>query len=135
MKKLKKLERFKEKVLSRYDVYNNVFLTLPFESVNDTGKLLPIFSNYCLDGYKKKYSPLEIVDGFFEKYCKNFTQNDRNTILFRFIQYIERQVVLFDAIEDASFKEIHNLDGLGSLRNLKDICEKSNKLPELIQNL
>ena len=66
MKKLKKLERFKEKVLSSYDVYNNIFLTLPFESINDTGKLLPIFSNYCLEGYNKKYSPQEIVDGFFE---------------------------------------------------------------------
>ena len=135
MKKLKKLERFKEKVLSSYDVYNNIFLTLPFESINDTGKLLPIFSNYCLEGYNKKYSPQEIVDGFFEKYCKNLTYDDRNTILFRFIQYIERQVVLFDAIEDASFKDVHNLEGLGSLRNLKEICEKSNKLSELINNL
>ena len=135
MKKLTKLERFKDKVLSRYDVYNNVFLTLPFESINDTGKLLPIFSDFCKDGYDKKHSPLKIVSSFFDKHCKKLNEEERNTILFRFIQYIERQVVLFDAIEDASFKDIHNMDGIGTLRNLKEISEKSNLSKELIKNL
>ena len=135
MKKLTKLERFEDKVLSRYDVYNNVFLTLPFESINDTGKLLPIFSDFCKDGYDKKHSPLEIVSSFFDKHCKKLNEEERNTILFRFIQYIERQVVLFDAIEDASFKDIHNMDGIGTLRNLKEISEKSNRSKELIKIL
>ena len=71
MRKLTKLERFKDKVLSRYDVYNNVFLTLPFESINDTGRLLPLFSKYCVDGFNKDLSPLMIVDGFFNEYCNN----------------------------------------------------------------
>jgi phosphoenolpyruvate carboxylase len=43
--------------------------------------------------------------------------------------------VLFDAIEDASFKDIHNLDGIGTLRNLKENSEKSNTLSQLISNL
>ena len=51
MRKQTKLERYKKKVLSRYDLYNNVFLTLPFESINDTGRLLPLFSNYCKEGF------------------------------------------------------------------------------------
>ena len=134
MKKFTKLERFKDKVLSRYDIYNNIFLTLPFKSINDTGKLLPIFSDFCLNGYSQNLSPFEIVSNFFEKNCKNFSEDDRNTILFRFIQYIERQVVLFDAIEDASFKDIHNLDGIGTLRNMKENSEKSNSLNELSSN-
>ena len=131
MKKLTKLERFKKKVLSRYDVYNNVFLTLPFESINDTGKLLPVFSDHCLNGYNNKLSPFDIVSSFFEKYCKNFDEDEKNTVLFRFIQYIERQVVLFDAIEDASFRDIHNMYGIGTLRNLKEISEKANSSDEL----
>ena len=135
MKKLTKLERFKKKVLSRYDVYNNVFLTLPFESINDTGKLLPIFSDHCLNGYNNKLSPFDIVSSFFEKYCKNFDEDEKNTVLFRFIQYIERQVVLFDAIEDASFRDIHNMYGIGTLRNLKEISEKANSSDELIKNI
>ena len=64
MKKLTKLERFEDKVLSRYDVYNNVFLTLPFESINDTGKLLPIFSDFCKDGYDKKVVHLKLFQVF-----------------------------------------------------------------------
>ncbi len=135
MKKLTKLERFKDKVLSRYDIYNNIFLTLPFKSINDTGKLLPIFSDHCNNGFNQNLSPHEIVSSFFEKYCRKLSEDDRNTILFRFIQYIERQVVLFDAIEDASFKDIHNLDGIGTLRNLKENSEKSNTLSQLISNL
>ena len=31
-------------------------------------------------------------------------------MLFRFIQYIERQVVLFDAVEDASFNKLNAAD-------------------------
>ena len=131
MKKLVKLERFKDKVLSRYDIYNNIFLTLPFESINDTGKMLPIFSNYCRDGYKNKKSPFQIVSTFFEKNYDNLNEHEINTILFRFIQYIERQVVLFDAIEDASFKDVHNMDGVGTLRSLKETSEKLNSLSNL----
>ena len=135
MRKLTKLERFKDKVLSRYDVYNNVFLTLPFESINDTGRLLPLFSKHCSDGFKKNLSPLTIVDGFFNEYCKYLDKNEINTLIFRFIQYIERQVVLFDAIEDASFSEVHNMDGVGTLRNLKETSEKSNSKLELSNSL
>ncbi|WP_374164251.1 phosphoenolpyruvate carboxylase [Arcticibacter sp. MXS-1] len=35
--------------------------------------------------------------------------------MFRFIQYIERQVVLFDAIEDAAFSKTHSPEESGSL--------------------
>ena len=135
MIKLTKLERFKEKVLSRFDIYNNIFLTLPFKSINKTGKLLPIFSEYCENGYKNKQSPLDIVNSFFSNYCKDFNQNEKNTLLFRFIQYIERQVVLFDAIEDASFQYVNNLDGVGTLRNIKENFEKLSSKELLIKNL
>jgi phosphoenolpyruvate carboxylase len=30
--------------------------------------------------------------------------------MFRFIQYIERQIVLFDAVEDAAFPIVNNMD-------------------------
>ena len=53
------------------------------------------------------------------------------SLLFRFIQYVERQVVLFDAIEDASFTMVNNMDGFGTLRNLKEQVESSNKKSEL----
>src|SRR5690606_35661426 len=40
-------------------------------------------------------------------------------LLFRFVQYLERQVVLFDALEDASFREIHDLNGVGTLKHIE----------------
>jgi phosphoenolpyruvate carboxylase len=55
--------------------------------------------------------------------------------MFRFIQYIERQIVLFDAIEDAAFSIINNLEGRGSLRDIKEKTEAKNKREELIQFL
>ena len=39
--------------------------------------------------------------------------------------------MLFDAIEDAAFSEINNMDGVGTLRNLKESVESSNKKVEL----
>jgi phosphoenolpyruvate carboxylase len=39
--------------------------------------------------------------------------------MFRFIQYIERQIVLFDA-EDAAFPVVNNMEGIGSLRDIKE---------------
>ena len=36
-------------------------------------------------------------------------ETERHDLLFAFIQYIERQVVLFDAIEDAAFAEVNNM--------------------------
>ncbi len=52
-------------------------------------------------------------------------------LLFRFIQYIERQVVLFDAIEDAAFPIVNNMDGIGTLRSLKETVSADNKLETL----
>ena len=52
-------------------------------------------------------------------------------LLFNFIQYIERQIVLFDAVEDAAFSEINNLDGIGTLRSLKEDVESKDKKKEL----
>ena len=120
MRKLTKKERFDDKVLSKFQVYNSIFSTLPYESISNTGVMLPLFENICIEGYKKNNNPSQIVEDFFETYLNKSSGNDRAALLFRFIQYIERQVVLFDAVEDAEFSNINNLDGRGTLRNLKE---------------
>ena len=131
MRKLTKKERFSEKVLSKFYLYNSIFSTLPYESIADTGQLLPLFTEVCNKGYNEKRDPKFIVESFFKKYCENYSEKEKTGLLFRFIQYVERQVVLFDAIEDASFSEINNMDGVGTLRNLKELVETSNKKSEL----
>ena len=131
MNKLTKKERFQESVLSRFHVYNSIFATLPYDSISDTGNLLPIFTEHCKLGYSKKLDPKKIVQDFFSKYCEGYSKDDEISLIFRFIQYIERQVVLFDAIEDASFTQVNNMGGVGTLRNLKELVESSNKKKEL----
>ena len=122
MTKLPKLARFNENVLSKYQIYNSIFITLPFDSINDTGVLLPLFHKVCKNGFQNGKNPTEIVETFFSKYQENPSEKDKTDLLFRFIQYIERQVVLFDAIEDAAFPIVNNMNGIGTLRNSEEIA-------------
>jgi phosphoenolpyruvate carboxylase len=128
---LPKIERFNQNVASKYNIYNSVFITLPFDEINNTGVLLPLFAEVCEKGFKNNQSPEEIFDAFVAKYLDNPTQQEKESLMFRFIQYIERQVVLFDAIEDAGFAVVNNLEGRGSLRDMKENAEQKNKQEEL----
>ncbi|MEY8849855.1 phosphoenolpyruvate carboxylase [Psychroserpens sp. XS_ASV72] len=122
-----KLTRFKQNVLAKYQVYNGIFMTLPFDTISKTVALLPLFHETCKNGFNVGDDPTTIVETFFKKYQARRNKQSQINLLFRFIQYIERQVVLFDAIEDASFSVVHNMDGIGSLRSLKEKVESENK--------
>ncbi len=125
------IERFNQNVQSKYFVYNSVFITLPFDAIDNTGALLPLFSEVCEKGFKKQETPKQIVDFFATKYLDNATEQERINLMFRFIQYIERQIVLFDAIEDAAFPVVNNLEGRGSLRDIKENADAKEKVEEL----
>ena len=60
-----KIERFTEKVLSKFQIYNSLFLTLPFTSIRNTSIILPLFSFHCKTGFKNKKNPKLIVESFF----------------------------------------------------------------------
>ena len=109
---------FNHEVVTRFELYNSLFQTLPFYQVKDTGILLPFFSSHCEKGVINQQSPKEIIESFFEKYVPGIDHQEQINRLFRFIQYIERQVVLFDAIEDSSFSKIGRPDDSGSLQSL-----------------
>lgn len=132
---LPKIERFNQDVLSKYHIYNSVFITLPFHSIDNTGALLPLFTDICDTGFKKQETPKEIVDFFAKRYLHDPSETEKIDIMFRFIQYIERQIVLFDAIEDAAFPVIHNMEGRGSLRDIKEKSDAKDKEEELIDFL
>ncbi len=132
---LPKIERFNQYVLSKYHIYNSVFITLPFDAIDNTGVLLPLFAEVCDSGFKKNWSPKQIVDFFADKYLDKASENEKIDLMFRFIQYVERQIVLFDAIEDAAFPVVNNLEGRGSLRDIKEKSEAKDKHEELINFL
>ncbi len=126
-----KIERFNHNVLTKYQIYNSIFITLPFDEITNTGVLLPLFKEVCEKGYDQKKNPSEIVESFFRLYQNNPSDKDKHDLLFRFIQYIERQVVLFDAIEDAAFPIVNNMDGRGTLRSIKEEAQAKGQLEEL----
>ena len=132
---LPKIERFNQNVLSKYHIYNSVFITLPFDSIDSTGVLLPLFTDVCEIGFKKQETPKEIVDFFAKRYLQNASETDKIDLMFRFIQYIERQIVLFDAIEDAAFPVVNNMEGIGSLRDIKEKADAKDNEEELIDFL
>ena len=129
---LPKIERFNQNVLSKYNIYNSVFITLPFDSVDNTGVLLPLFTEVCEKGFKKSENPKEIMDFFSKKYLQSDEEKDKIDLMFRFIQYIERQIVLFDAVEDAAFPIVNNMEGRGSLRDIKEKAEAKGKKADLV---
>src|SRR5210317_1759191 len=126
-----KLTRFKQSVLSKYRIYNSIFMTLPFDTISKTVVLLPLFHETCKKGFEEGEDPAFIIDTFFKKYQARRSKESQINLLFRFIQYIERQVVLFDAIEDAAFPIVNNMDGIGTLRSLKEAAVSENKLKQL----
>ena len=103
---LPKIELFNQNVLSKYHVYNSVFLTLPFDSIDNTGVLLPLFAEICEKGFKKEESPKQILDTFADKYLDTGSEAQRIDIMFRFIQYIER-LFIDDLVREHAMPEIH----------------------------
>lgn len=126
---------FNNEVISRFELYNSLFLTLPFYKVKDTGTLLPLFIKSCEEGVKNHETPAKLIEDFFKKYTPNTDSPDIIDLLFRFIQYIERQVVLFDAVEDASFNKLNIADEQRSLRALFSKANDDKSLHEKVDQL
>ncbi len=129
------LQQFRNLVGIKFQLYNSLFTSLPFHRIERTGILLSLLGANCEDGYKKKKSPVEIIEEFFEKHTSYVSDQERLDLLFRFVQYAERQVVLFDALEDAAFRHVHDMNGTGTLKNLETQVEQSQKQGELAEKL
>ncbi len=114
----KSLQEFKNQVALKFQLYNSLFTSLPFHRIEKTGILLSLLLTICEDGYKKKWSPVEIIKHFFSQHTDYAADREQIDLLFRFIQYTERQVVLFDSLEDAAFGKINDLGGIGTLKQL-----------------
>ena len=111
-------QQFRTNVSDKYIIYNSLFAALPYSGVANVGVLLPILLQTCEEGYAKEKSPNEIIDYFFDRHTQVATETEKIDHLFKYVQYIERQVVLFDAIEDAAFTSVIDIEGPGSLKTL-----------------
>src|SRR5215203_940643 len=129
------LENFKNHIGIKFQLYNSLFTSLPFHRIEKTNILLSVFLDRCEEGYKRKLSPTQIVDDFFQHLTTFKNKQEQFDLMFRFIQYVERQVVLFDALEDAAFKEIHDVFGIGTLKQLETKVTQEHARKQLMEKL
>ena len=129
------LEEFNNNVVIKFQLYNSLFSTLPFHRIEKTGILLSLFQSQCEEDYKKLISPTEIIESFFERHTLYKEEKEKLDMLFRIIQYVERQVVLFDALEDAAFTSVTDMGGVGTLKQLQLEVVQHKKEKEVTEKL
>lgn len=125
------VEAFQELVVMKYKLYNSLFLTLPFARLMEIGIELPVFSELCRVELQKEKTPDEILKYFFHDVIHLRDFNKQIDILMLMLQFVERQIVLFDSLEDAAFKATHDMTGPGSLNQLVTKVMAENKLVEM----
>ena len=115
----KNIGQFHNDIAIKFQLYNSLFLSLPFVKIEKTGIMLSLLLSQCEEGYEAGLQVPEIIDTFFNNHTILRTENERADFMFRTIQFIERQIVLFDALEDAAYAKINDLKGVGTLKPLE----------------
>ncbi|MDT3406478.1 UNVERIFIED_CONTAM: phosphoenolpyruvate carboxylase [Pseudacidovorax intermedius] len=128
-------EKFRQIVENKYQIYNSLFMSLPYDKMTNIGMLLPFLSEESKAGYEAGKTPEEIVEEFFKNHTDLQTEEQKLELLFKIIQYIERQVVLFDSIEDAAFPNLHSESDSGTITNLYERSVQDNKLDKVREKL
>src|SRR5215213_5534767 len=134
-KQATELERFQNSVAVKFQLYNSLFLSLPFDRVEKTGILLSLFLSDCEEGFANGHSTPQIVEDFLKNHTSINTEPEKIDLLLRFVQYAERQIVLFDALEDAAFVEVNDMRGAGTLNELEWSVSRDRRESDLAQKL
>ncbi|WP_121461623.1 phosphoenolpyruvate carboxylase [Chryseobacterium defluvii] len=128
-------EKFRQIVENKYQIYNSLFMSLPYDKMTNIGMLLPFLYEESKNGYEAGKTPEEIVEEFFKNHTDLQTEEQKLELLFKIIQYIERQVVLFDSIEDAAFPSLHSESDSGTVINLYERSLQEHKLEKVREKL
>ena len=116
----KRVEEFGKLVKNKFDIYNSLFLNLPYNRESKVGMLIPVLYHLCKQGLESGQTPQEILDSFFRNNANIGLEQDKIDFMFRVIQYVERQVVLYDSVEDAAYT---NIQELGNNLSIKDFFQ------------
>jgi phosphoenolpyruvate carboxylase len=128
-------EKFRQIVENKFQIYNSLFMSLPYDKMTNIGMLLPFLCEESKAGYEAGKTPEEIVEEFFSSHTNLQTEEQKLELLFKIIQYIERQVVLFDSIEDAAFPSLHSESDKGTVTNLYERSLQDHKLEKVREKL
>ena len=123
MEEQQKLRQFDRLVKKKFDVYNSLIQSLRYDQVERVGMLLPILTNQANEGLNNGLDPETILHQFFEKSTSLVSEKDKIDFMFKVIQYVERQVVLYDSVEDAAFTEMQEFQKSFSIRDFYQLLE------------
>jgi phosphoenolpyruvate carboxylase len=112
-----KVKAFEQAVKNKFDVYNSLFLNLPFRGIGNIGMLMPLLQNVCRQGLDAGRDPLGILEAFFDLHTGIKTEQEKIDFMFHVIRYVERQIVLYDSAEDAAFEQLVQLEDHLSLKD------------------
>lgn len=135
MKNPERVEKFRQLVQNKYQIYNSLFMSLPYDKMSNIGMLLPFLFEESKNGYQEGKTPTEIVNKFFNDHTEIEHEGQRVDLLFRIIQYIERQVVLFDSIEDSAFSSLHDMNEAGTISQFEQVAQERNKREAVVEKL
>lgn len=128
-------EKFRQIVENKFQIYNSLFMSLPYDKMTNIGMLLPFLYVESKEGYGEGKDPVEIVEAFFAKHTELKSEEQKLELLFKIIQYIERQVVLFDSIEDAAFSQLHSERDAGTVLQLYERSMQSHKMEKVREKM
>ncbi|MGB5482789.1 MAG: phosphoenolpyruvate carboxylase [Eudoraea sp.] len=135
MHKTERLEEFKKLVKNKFYVYNSLFLNLPYQGIENVGMLIPLLFDQCEKGLKSGKNPQQILDLFFQNYANIDTEQERIDFMFSVIQYVERQVVLYDSVEDAAFPKLHEHSSSLSIKDYFQLVDKNKSWEKIAKKL
>ncbi len=135
MQQLERLEEFKKSVNNKFNVYNSLFLNLPYRNIENVGMIIPLLLDQCQKGLKSGRNPKEILESFFQNFVSIASEKDRIDFMFRIIQYVERQVVLYDSVEDAAFPKLQEHSSSLSIKDYFQFVDKNKSWDKIAQKL
>ncbi|MEA1786835.1 phosphoenolpyruvate carboxylase [Arenibacter sp. GZD96] len=135
MHQSERLEVFKKSVNNKFNIYNSLFLSLPYKDIENVGMLIPLLLDQCEKGLKSGQNPQQILDAFFQNYANIASEEDRIDFMFRIVQYVERQVVLYDSVEDAAFPKLHAHSSSLSIKDYFQFLEKNKNWDDVAEKL
>jgi phosphoenolpyruvate carboxylase len=130
-----RIEAFEKLVRNKFDIYNSLFLNLPYSNESKIGMLIPLLYDKSKNGLDEGQNPGEVLESFFETYAHIKTEKGRIDFMFRVIQYVERQVVLFDSVEDAAFINLRNLSNDLSIIDFFQLLKTKNQWENIADKL
>jgi len=135
MQRTRRLDEFKRSVTNKFNIYNSLFLSLPYADMENVGMLVPLLFEQCEKGLSEGKKPEDILEHFFSNFTDFESEEARIDFMFRIIQYVERQVVLFDSVEDSAFPKLQEYTNSLSINDYFELVDQSKNWDKIAKKL